>query len=245
MDTHVITLSDKDSCKGINSFVKDQISHGDTLLSLFMGEIPNKKDTRYLCVEARKYISDDISISDTEILKLVTNMDQSLRDKMIASFSDVFLLIESFQELYCQKIPPDEYKRNSGLVIATYNGLRAGCVTITYTKGICYMIGIQQYVPYFVANMVLKSRGLIGLPRVSDSLVNAVEKFCVTRRATHIVVNPLDKMREILTQHYGFQEDTNIYPNPIWIKVNPGITQVTKKLILPTKSRFTVAFHKS
>jgi len=65
----------------------------------------------------------------------------------------------------------------------------------------------KQYAPYALARLWINN-GLDGpeFPRVSDVLVDAVQSHCKSKGTRFIAVHPLERMRNILKTHHGFQE---------------------------------------
>ena len=96
-----------------------------------------------------------------------------------------------------------------------YDGVVLGSVSVTIDRRltlfggtVAYMIGIRKSTVLFAAQK-LSPDSEIAKFKITQSLVAAVTKYSLERKAEYIVVTPIGKMISILENHHGFKYQSN------------------------------------
>lgn len=250
MEYQVLTLGNRQDRDRVKNIIYQQLNAGNRLMEIlnYSATITNIYNEPYpindtyeeLYRKAWKYISDQEMPSIDELTKILYpsysyNADEygyveDILDgqknydeytNMAAAYSDVLKYLREFLQGYCYNDEYHEHRKNIALIVVRYKGLPAGLITTFTYKGLCYMIGIQQYAPYALARLWVHN-GLDGpeFPRVSDKLVEAVQGHCKSEGTRFISVHPLERMRKILHMYHGFNQDPKMPEHvdvPKWI----------------------------
>lgn len=96
--------------------------------------------------------------------------------------------------------PAPEHGKTNAFFMACQNGRPVGFVTASVSGTAVYMLGIHATLPVLMLKHLQQP-----VPRVTESLIPAVQNWGLSHGATFIFVDPLQTMHNVLVKHHGFQ----------------------------------------